>query len=118
MSFGPFMKVTVLFFGITHDLTGSAHEQVELAEGTTLGVLRRHCEARFPKLLTIGNALLLAINQEIADGSTTLHDGDEVAFMPPVSGGAGSDFYLITREPISASELAMPLRAANDGAVV
>ena len=38
--------------------------------------------------------------------------------MPPVSGGAGSDFYLITRDPISASDLAKQLRAANDGAVV
>jgi molybdopterin synthase catalytic subunit len=112
------MRVKVLFFGITHDLTGCAQEQVELAEGENLEALRRQYERRFPKLLTVGNALILAVNQEIADGCTPLHDGDEVAFMPPVSGGAGSDFYLITREPISASELAKPLRAATDGAVV
>jgi len=118
MGFEPSMRVKVLFFGITHDLTGCAQEQVELAEGENLEALRRQYERRFPKLLTVGNALILAVNQEIADGCTPLHDGDEVAFMPPVSGGAGSDFYLITREPISASELAKPLRAATDGAVV
>jgi len=112
------MKVTVLFFGVTHDLTGCSQEKLELPEGENLGGLRRRYESRFPALLAVGNALLLAVNQEIASASTPLHDGDEVAFMPPVSGGAGSDFYRITRDPISAAELATQLRAANDGAVV
>ena len=74
--------------------------------------------ARFPRLVSVGDALLLAVNEEIAKGSTPLRDGDEVAFMPPVSGGAGGDFFRITRSPISASDLAIQLRAAKDGAVV
>ncbi len=112
------MKVKVLFFGITHDLTGCAQEQVELPEGECVEGLRRRCESRFPQLLTVGSSLVLAVNQEIANASTSLRDGDEIAFMPPVSGGAGSDFFLITRNPILASDLAKPLRAASDGAVV
>ena len=44
------MKVNVLFFGITHDLTGCAQEQVDLPEGETLEGLRRHYESRFPRL--------------------------------------------------------------------
>ena len=116
--FQTVMKVNVLFFGITHDLTGCAQEQVELPEGENLEGLRRLYEARFPRLLSVGGSLLLAVNQEIANGSTPLRDGDEVAFMPPVSGGAGGDFFRITRDPISASDLAKQLRAAKDGAVV
>jgi molybdopterin synthase catalytic subunit len=112
------MKVTVLFFGITHDLTGCAQEQVELPAGEDLAGLRRRCEARFPRLQPAAGSLLLAVNQEIADGGRLLHDGDEVAFMPPVSGGAGGDFFRITREPIAASELARQLCAPEDGAVV
>jgi molybdopterin synthase catalytic subunit len=112
------MKVNVLFFGITHDLTGCAQEQVELPEGENLEGLRRRCEARFPRLLAMEGSLLLAVNQEIARGPTPLRDGDEVAFMPPVSGGAGGDFFRITRSPISASELAGQLRAPKDGAMV
>jgi len=112
------MKVNVLFFGITHDLTGCAQEQVELPEGESLEGLRRRYEKRFPGLRSVGNSLLLAVNQEIANGSTSLRDGDEVAFMPPVSGGAGSDFFCITRDPIIAADLAKQLRAAEDGAVV
>jgi molybdopterin synthase catalytic subunit len=112
------MKVNVLFFGVTHDLTGCAQEQVDIPEGESLEALRRQYETRFPRLASVGSALVLAINQEIASGSTLLRDGDEVAFMPPVSGGAGGDFFRITRDPIIASDLAKDLRAANDGAVV
>ncbi len=112
------MKVNVLFFGITHDLTGCAQEQVELPEGENLQGLRRRYEARFPRLMSVGGSLLLAVNQEIANGSTPLRDGDEVAFMPPVSGGASGDFFCVTRRPISASDLAKQLRAPEDGAVV
>jgi molybdopterin synthase catalytic subunit len=116
--FEPSMKINVLFFGVTHDLTGFAQEQVELPEGENLDGLRRCYESRFPRLLSVGGSLLLAVNQEIAKGSTPLRDGDEVAFMPPVSGGAGGDFFRITRSPISASDLAEQLRASEDGAVV
>ena len=112
------MKVHVLFFGITHDLTGCAQEMADLPEGENVEGLRRRCEARFPRLKTVEGALLLAVNQEFAEGSMPLHEGDEVAFIPPVSGGAGGDFYRITRSPISASDLANQLRAPEDGAVV
>jgi molybdopterin synthase catalytic subunit len=112
------MKVTVMFFGVAHDLTGCAQEQVELPEGENLEGLRRRCETRFPRLQSMGGALLLAVNQEFSKGSAPLRDGDEVAFMPPVSGGADADFFRITRDPIFAGELAKQLRAPNDGAVV
>jgi molybdopterin synthase catalytic subunit len=111
------MKINVLFFGLTHDLTGFAREQVELPDGESLDGLWRRYQSRFPRLGELRDALLLAVNQEIARRETPLHDGDEVAFMPPVSGGAEVDFFRITREPISAAELSQPLRAAEDGAV-
>ena len=66
----------------------------------------------------MGDALLLAVNQEIARVPRPLRDGDEVAFMPPVSGGAGGDFFRITRDPISPRNSPRQLRAPNDGAVV
>jgi molybdopterin synthase catalytic subunit len=112
------MKINVLFFGITHDLTGLAQEQVELPEGENLEGLWRRYQSRFPRLGAWADSLLLAVNQEIAKRETPLHEGDEVAFMPPVSGGAGGDFFRLTRSPISASDLAGQLRAAQDGAVV
>lgn len=118
MELQAIMKVKVIFFGITHDLTGCAQEQVDLPEGECLEGLRRLYETRFPRLRSAAGSLILAINQEIAQGSAPLRDGDEVAFMPPVSGGSGGDFYRLTHDPIPVSTLAHDLRAAKDGAVV
>jgi molybdopterin converting factor subunit 1 len=117
-SYGQSMKVNVLFFGLTHDLTGFAEEQVDLPEGENLDGLCRRYETRFPRLSDVADSLLIAVDQEIAPRSAPLHDGDEVAFLPPVSGGATGDIFRITRDPISASELAHQLRASEDGAVV
>jgi len=116
--FRPGMKINVLFFGLTHDLTGVAQEQVELPEGESLEGLWRRYESRYPRLAALADSLLLAVNQEVAKRQTPLHEGDEVAFMPPVSGGAEVDFFRLTRQPIAASELARPLRVPEDGAVV
>ena len=112
------MKVTVLFFGITHDLTGFSQEQLEIFSGEDLESLWRRYVARFPELGRMAGSLVVAVNQEIARPSTRLQDGDEVAFMPPVSGGAGDDFFRITRDPIPVAALAGELRAPKDGAVV
>ena len=124
------MQVSVLFFGMARDLTGVAQQSLEVPEGESLGNLWGTCEARFPRLSEIAGSLVTAVNQEIADRSRRLCDGDEVAFLPPVSGGAGSeisDFKFeisnssacrLTREPIPTQDLAQRLKAPPDGAVV
>jgi MoaE-MoaD fusion protein len=117
------MKIRVLFFGVTHDLTGFDQEQVEVPEGERLDDLRREYERRFPRLGEMADSVLTAVNQEIVERSWNLRDGDEVAFLPPVSGGAptppdGADFYRVTWEPIPTAELARELKAPEDGAVV
>jgi molybdopterin synthase catalytic subunit len=114
------MTVKVLFFGIAHDLTGVAQERVEIPAGGCLGDLWSGCEARFPRLAEIAGSLVTAVNQEIAESSRPLHDGDEVAFLPPVSGGAGDGdgFCRLTSQPISTHDLSHELKAPQDGAVV
>lgn len=112
------MKVHVLFFGLTHDLTGFDREQVEVADGEKLDDLWRRYETRFPRLREMAGSLLAAVNEEIVDRSRPLRDGDEVAFMPPVSGGVCEDFFRLTRDPIPTHELARQLKAPADGAVV
>jgi MoaE-MoaD fusion protein len=126
---GQRMKVRVLFFGIAHDLTGFSQEDLEITEGERLEDLRRRYEGRFPRLKGIGGTVLTAVNQEVAESAAVLHDGDEVAFLPPVSGGSGDeskngnrraavDFFRIVRSVIPTAELAGELKAPPDGAVV
>jgi len=112
------MRIKVLFFGFTHDLTGLREEQIELGEGENLQGLRCFYESRFPRLAELAGSLLFALNQEIAEPLAVLHEGDEVAFMPPVSGGMDESCYRITREKITALDLARSLQAPEDGAVV
>lgn len=112
------MTVNVMFFGMAHDLTGVAQERIEVPEGGCLGDLQAQCEARFPRLAEIAGSLISAVNQEVADRSRQLHDGDEVAFLPPVSGGAGDNFCRLTRDPILTYDLSQGLKAPQDGAAV
>ncbi len=112
------MTVKVLFFGIAHDLTGFGQERVEIREGERLDDLWKQYENRFPRLGEFAGRFVAAVNEEMVDRSRLLRDGDEVAFLPPVSGGGGEDFYRITREPIPADQLARELKAPEDGAVV
>jgi molybdopterin synthase catalytic subunit len=112
------MKIKVLFFGVTKDLTGLQEEQTEFPEGADLEGLWGRYAVRFPRLNDLSSVLLMAVNQEIAERTRILQDGDEVAFLPPVSGGSSGDFYLLTRSPIPTAELVRQQKAPGDGAVV
>jgi molybdopterin synthase catalytic subunit len=118
MNAGKTMKVKILFFGPIHDLTGSEEQQLEIPEGENLEGLWSRCAKRFPQLQEAANSLLFAVNRELADTSRLLRDGDEVAFLPPVSGGTSDDFFVLTRQPILTAELTPALKAPRDGSVV
>lgn len=112
------MKIHVLFFGLTRDITGFPEERFELPVGGQLGDLWRQYERRFPRLGELSGSLIAAVNQEVADRLRPLQEGDEVAFLPPVSGGASKDFYRLTREPIPTEQLAEQMKAPENGGVV
>jgi molybdopterin synthase sulfur carrier subunit len=83
------MKVQVRYFAALREALG-AQETVELPAGSTLGALREQLIASSPRhaeLLARGRALRGAINQAMADDSTPVPEGAEVAFFPPVTGG-------------------------------
>jgi molybdopterin synthase catalytic subunit len=107
----------VLFFGVLKDLAGRAADEIELAGGATAGAVFEHYASQFPKLAEMERAVLLARNREFVRPAEALAEGDEVALLPPVSGGADNHFAL-TREPIDARALAAQLLRGEDGAVV
>jgi molybdopterin converting factor subunit 1 len=110
------MEIRVLFFGMLKDLAGSQTESLSLAEGATLSDVLDHYAARFPKLKSLAASLAFSVNQEYAPLHTTLHANDEVALLPPVSGGAPR--ASIVRERIDASRLLNQIKRAQDGAAV
>lgn len=116
------MKIRVLFFGLARDIAGVPEEQIELQNGPELGELWHQYARRFPRFGAMGSSLLLAVNEEFRERSWPLADGDEVAFIPPVSGGrdhgGDHDLYQLTRDPIPTRRLADEAKAPEDGAVV
>jgi molybdopterin synthase catalytic subunit len=85
--------------------------------------------SRFPRLRGMAASVVLALNQEFSTPSAPLAEGDEVAFLPPVSGGSGrniqeihdsdsGNFFALTREPIDGSSIAKTLLRGEDGAFV
>jgi molybdopterin converting factor subunit 1 len=81
------MLIKVLYFGRLKELSGSAEESVELCEGARIEDLFSHCSTARPELRKFRASLVAARNQEFAAWDTPLSAGDEVGFLPPVSGG-------------------------------
>ena len=124
------MQVTVLFFGMLKDIVGKAEDGITLEDGSSIGRLYELYAARFPKLSEHSSSILFSRNREFAGWGEPLRDGDEVAFLPPVSGGIGdngeraeaasgdSNPCRLTREPIDTRALVEELKRGEDGAVV
>lgn len=112
------MQVRVLFFGQLRDIVGRAEESIELADGASIGDLLDRYTRTHPRLADFRSSLAVSRNLEYAELATRLHHGDEVALLPPVSGGSGADWVRLTREPIRPDEFLPRLKAPADGAVV
>lgn len=80
------MTIRLLTFGIARDICGGSEVALDLPEGATVGQLRETLLQRFPRLLDL-RALAIAVNSEYARDEQVLHPDDEVALIPPVSGG-------------------------------
>ena len=116
------MRVRVLFFGQLKDIAGVSQEDAELSEGARVEDLYERYARRFPRLAEFRPSVAASVNQEYAAWSASLAAGDEVAFLPPVSGGqqtaVSDDIILLLREPIQPREILLNLKAFEDGAAV
>ena len=78
--------ISVLFFGIARDLTGQSTVSIPFREGVRVNDLLGQLHERYPTLTGI-RSLLIAVNGEYAEAEQLLTDKDEIAVIPPVSGG-------------------------------
>ncbi len=133
------MRVRVLFFGILKDLAGKPADDVHLPEGASVRDVLVQLEAQIPRLKESLSSLALAVNQQYAGPETRLNPDDEVALLPPVSGGApeakdempvpstslragsqtaGRRYASIVRENIDTSRIVAGLKRGEDGAAL
>ncbi|MEQ1948330.1 MAG: molybdenum cofactor biosynthesis protein MoaE [Bryobacteraceae bacterium] len=122
------MRIRVLFFGVLKDIVGCREESVEIPEGGRVETVFELYANRFPRLREVAASTVLAVNQQFSTPTAPLSDGDEVAFLPPVSGGSGKyiqeihdpegHLFALTREPIDGTALAKKMLRGEDGAFV
>ena len=111
---------------MAREIAGVARREVDVAAGTTAGALFDDHARRDARFADLRGSLLLAVNADFSERDRVLVDGDEVAFLPPVSGGAGpagevvdsaGHYFALTREAIDAAALGRRLLRGCCGAL-
>ena len=110
------MRVNVRLFAGHRERAGRSKVELEVPEGATVGRLAADVNRRFPGLTEDPDSLVVAVNREYRDHLHELRDGDEVALIPPVSGGAGA--IEITHEPLDPDAITARVRKPSNGAVL
>ncbi|HEV2275344.1 MAG TPA: molybdenum cofactor biosynthesis protein MoaE [Acidobacteriaceae bacterium] len=112
------MRIRVLLFGVLKDVFSTGSQALDLPQGATVETLLSHYREIAPEAPALWSALAVAVNLEYSPLSRALTDGDEVALLPPVSGGSFSPQIALVREPIDADQITAALKQGEDGAVV
>ncbi len=131
------MRVRVLFFGRLKDLAGKSSDVLELRDGASVRDLLEHYALQVPRLKELLSSLAVAVNQEYSGPETKLGSNDEVALLPPVSGGSEGEtplrqaqgklsgqpagrrrYALIIRDPIETQTVLNCMKRGEDGAAV
>lgn len=118
---GARIRVRVRLFAVQRELAGEREVALELDAGATVESSWEALVARYPVLAPGRSSVRFARNGEYADAREPLADGDEVACIPPVSGGADTRILELHEEPLGRTilaDLADRLATPGDGAVV
>jgi molybdopterin converting factor subunit 1 len=115
-------RLRIRLFATLRERAGTSELARQYPEGTTVAQVWEHLKEEFPALRSYRDAVGFAVNQEYVTGDSRLKDGDEVAFIPPVSGGAPTDAawigpVRIVREPIDLRELEREVASPAAGAI-
>jgi molybdopterin converting factor subunit 1 len=125
------VRVRVLFFGAARDAVGHDELELRLEPRSNVTSAFKQLLAEYPALDRFGSSLLFAVNQEYALPDREISDGDELAILPPVSGGSGAgsadvssattserDFFELTTDPIDVGAIARRVVLPECGATV
>ena len=110
------MKLQVLYFAVVREHTRASSEQVDLDDRSTVRHLVDRLIELHPSLAGLRPAIKVAVNQEFRGDDEVLRDGDEVALIPPVSGGAG--LYRLNDDPLVLDEVIRAVSGPEQGGVV
>ncbi len=111
------MTIHLRYFALMRELLGRDAERVELPTGSTAADAFARVAAKQPRLAGLERSIMLMVNQEYVRPNHELRDGDELAFIPPVSGGAAG-LFRVTDEPLDPREVEAAVAGTDAGAIV
>ncbi|MEE2679010.1 MAG: molybdenum cofactor biosynthesis protein MoaE [Myxococcota bacterium] len=113
------MRVQVKLFGSVREATGLSELDVELPADATVRDLRDHLARDHAIFDTLGERLAVSVNFDVSPFETGLREGDEIAFLPPVAGGAGgTDRVNLSDVPIDPGEVVSRVAGPGRGGIV
>jgi molybdopterin synthase catalytic subunit len=112
------MQVRVRLFGAVREAVGAKELAVVLPEGARIRDLRALLEAQHAVFGSFGPRMLVARNLEASSPEAVLADGDEVAFLPPVSGGAGGSRCSLDAAPLDVGAVVRRVSGPGAGGIV
>lgn len=110
------MRVRVRLFATYREIVGAGQLTWSAKDGTTAGELVDQVLSKYPRLDGYRGTMLVAVNESFASPEVSLHEGDEVALMPPVSGGTGR--VTVQRNAIDVETVVDSVQRHDAGAVV
>lgn len=111
------MEVMIRYFAMVREIVGKPSEERTLAAGTTAGDLLDQLAAEQPRLARLRPSIMVMVNEAYAPGGQVLADGDDVALIPPVSGGAAKPYW-VQSEPIDPRAVERLVDDPTTGALV
>jgi molybdopterin synthase catalytic subunit len=114
------VRIKVLLFGQAREWAGTSTLQLEVESPARVDTAFARLKSLHPRLGEMERSLLFAVNEQYVERSHALAEGDELAVLPPVSGGEVEvgDVFEITREPIDVAGLKARLLEGDSGAVI
>lgn len=114
------MQIRVVYFALLRERLGKSEEPLEVAAGATVRDAMAQLVTRHEVLLGLGKSLLVAVNQALVPVDFPLHEGDELALLPPVSGGSADSLpsCRLSSEPLVVQELIDAVSGATQGGLV
>lgn len=118
MTSSPAITITVRYFAILKELLGQSELQLALPAGTTVGEVYPLVTDNNERLGRLRRSMMVMVNHDYVTDDVVLRDGDELAFIPPVSGGETVKLFAMTTEPLDTRDVEALVAADDAGAVV
>lgn len=112
------MRIQVLYFAVFRERLGRDDETLELGDGARVHDALAALAAKHAPIATLRTKFRVAVNQDFTDEDHELHDGDELALIPPVAGGSSDRHVVLTGEPLSLDRCVTAVGGPGMGGIV